>query len=89
MGGPKKQSASASTVVLFRKTASETVTVQTATGKRNMTNWEALARMVQNLAFDGNAGAARLLSQMRRIFPGKPSPSQKIIQLISDTDARL
>ena len=89
MGGPKKQSASASTVVLFRKTASETVTVQTATGKRNMTNWEALARVVQNLAFNGNARAARLLSRMRRNFPGEPSPSQKIIVLISEQDARL
>ena len=76
-------------VSLFYKTASKTVIVQTATGARKMTNWEALARVVQNLAFNGNARAARLLSRMRRNFPGEPSPSQKIIVLISEQDARL
>jgi hypothetical protein len=89
IGRPKKQSMPVSMVSLFYKTASKTVIVQTATGARKMTNWEALARVVQNLAFNGNARAARLLSRMRRSFPGEPSPSQKIIVLISEQDARL
>ena len=78
-GRPKKPSQPVSTAYLFRKVASETVTVETKSGKEIMTRWEALARMVQNLALSKDPSAARLLHQMRRKFPGKAAPGGKNI----------
>jgi hypothetical protein len=89
MGRPKKISAPVSTAFLFRNTACKTVVVQTAFGETSMTNWEALARMVQNLALDGNQRAAQLFFQMRKRFPGKPAPCGTIIRVLSDQDCRV
>ena len=75
-GQSKKPSQPESRTYLFRK-ASETVVVQTAaSGKMRIDLLGALARMVQNLALNGDPGAARLLSQMRKNSPVKrPLPT--------------
>jgi hypothetical protein len=54
-----------------------------------MTRWEALARMVQNLALNKDPGAARVLSQMRKKFPGKAAPAGKFILVVSDNDMKV
>jgi hypothetical protein len=54
-----------------------------------MTRWEALARMVQNLALSKDPSAARLLHQMRRKFPGKAAPGGKYTLVVSDNDMKL
>jgi hypothetical protein len=86
-GRPKKPSQQVSTAYLFRKVANETVVIETASGKMRMTRSEALARMVQNLALNKDSSAARLLSQMRKKFPGKATPGG--ILVVSDNDMKL
>jgi len=88
-GRPKKPSQPASTAYLFRKIANERVVVETASGTTTMTRWEALARTVQNLALNKDPSAARLLSQMRKKFPGKAAPAGKFILVVSDNDMKL
>jgi hypothetical protein len=88
-GGPKKPPQPVSTAYLFRKIANETVAVETENGKKTMTRWEALARMVQNLALRKDPSAARLLHQMRKKFPGKAAPGGKNILVVSGNDMKL
>jgi hypothetical protein len=88
-GRPRKPSEPVSTAYLFRKIANETVVVETGNGKTSMTRWEALARMVQNLALNKDPSAARVLSQMRKKFPGKAAPAGKFILVVSDNDMKL
>jgi Family of unknown function (DUF5681) len=87
-GRPKKPPEPVSLVYLFRKIANETVVVETASGKTAMTRWEALARMVQNMALNKDPSAARLLSQMRKKFPGKAAPAGKLIFVASDNEMK-
>jgi hypothetical protein len=89
MGRQKELSGQVSTAVLFHKAANKMVVIPTAHGRASMTNWEGLVRMVQNLALDGNPRAVRLLSQMRKKFPGKPAPPGKIIRVMEDEDLEL
>lgn len=88
-GRPKKTSQPVSAAFLFRKVASEMVTVETKNGKEIMTRWEALARMVQNLALNKDPSAARLLHQMRKKFPGSAPPGAKHIWVLSDEDLKI
>jgi hypothetical protein len=88
-GRPKKPSEPVSTAYLFRKIANETVVVETGSGKKTMTHSEALARMVQNLALNRDSSAARLLSQMRKKFPGRAAPGGKYILTVSDNDMKV
>jgi len=88
-GRPKRPSQPVSTAYLFRKIANETVVVEAKNGKETMTRWEALARMVQNLALSKDPSAARLLHQMRRKFPGKAAPGGKYTLVVSDNDMKL
>ena len=88
-GRPKKPSQPVSRAYLFRKAANEMVVVETASGKKIMTRWEALTRMVQNLALNSDSSAARLLSQMRKKFPGKAAPGGKYIFTVSDNDMKI
>jgi Family of unknown function (DUF5681) len=73
-GRPKKPPQPVSTAYLFRKVANEMVAVEAKNGKGIMTRWEALARMVQDLALNKDPSAARLLHQMRKKFPGNAVP---------------
>jgi hypothetical protein len=54
------------------------VVVEAGSGKEIMTRWEALARMVQNLALNKDPSAARLLHQMRKKFPARQPPVTNI-----------
>jgi Family of unknown function (DUF5681) len=88
-GRPKKPSEPLSRAYLFRKVANERAVVEAKNGKEIMTHWEALARMVQNLALSKDPSAARLLHQMRKKFPGKAAPGGKYILVVSDNDMKL
>jgi len=77
-GRPRKPSEPVSTAYRFRKIANERVVLETGSGKTSMTHWEALVRMVQNLALNKDPSAARVLSQMRKKFPGKAPPCRKV-----------
>jgi len=85
----KKPSEPASRAYLFRKTSAETVGVQIGGRKTRMTNWEALLRMVQSRAFDGDTSAAQLLSQIAKDFPGTAGSPEKIIFIITEEDKGL
>lgn len=87
-GRPKKPVEQLSTAYLFRKVANETVVMDMANGTATMTRWEALARAVQLLALK-DTGAARLLSKMRKKFPGKASPGGIYIMVVNDSDMKL
>jgi hypothetical protein len=65
------------------------VAVEAKNGKGIMTRWEALARMVQDLALNKDPSAARLLHQMRKKFPGNAVPGDKYIWVVSDADMKL
>jgi hypothetical protein len=88
-GRPKKPPEPVSTAYLFRKVANEMVVVEAGSGKEIMTRWEALARMVQNLALNKDPNAARLLHQMRKKFAGKAAPGDKYIWVVNDADMKL
>jgi Family of unknown function (DUF5681) len=88
-GRPKKPSQPVSTAYLFRKIANERVVVEAKSRKEIMTHWEALARMVQNLALSKEPSAARLLHQMRKKLPGSAAPGGKNILVVSDDDMKV
>jgi hypothetical protein len=88
-GRPKKPVEPVSTAYLFRKVANEMVAVEIGGTKTTMTRWEALMRTIQHLALDRDTSAARLLSQMRKKFPGKAAPGGKNILVVSDNDMKL
>jgi hypothetical protein len=90
-GRPTKPSELVSTAYLFRKVANEMVVIGAGSVDHEiMTRWEALARQVQNLALGKDpSGAARLLYQMRKKFPGKALPGDKFIYVVSDDDMEL
>jgi hypothetical protein len=67
---------------------SKMVAIETGSGEKIMTRWEALARMVQNLALNKDSSAARLLSLMRKKFPGKAAPGGKYILVVSDNEMK-
>lgn len=60
-----------------------------AVRKTRMTDWEELARMVQNLPINGDAHAARLVSQMRTKVLGIAAPPGKLIFIVNDEDLPL
>ena len=66
---------------LFRKIANEKVVVDIESGPKRMTRWEALVRSVQHQALNKDASAIRLLSQMRKKFPGKTACGGPILVL--------
>jgi hypothetical protein len=54
-----------------------------------MTDWEELARMVQNLPLNGDAHAARFVSQLRTNVLGIAAPPGKLIFIVDDEDLPL
>jgi hypothetical protein len=86
-GRPKKPVEQLSTAYLFRKVANETVVVDMANGTTTMMRWEALARAVQLLALK-DTGAARLLSKMRKKFPGNAPPGGTYTMVLNDSDMK-
>jgi hypothetical protein len=91
-GNPKgrpKRSEPLSTAYIFRKVANEAVEVETEYGKQVMTRLEALVRMLQNRAINKDPGAARLLHQMRKSFPGSPAAGDAFIRIVYEEDLNL
>jgi hypothetical protein len=86
-GRPKGRRISVS--YLFRKVAGEQIAIEVDGRKMTMTHLEALLRQVYAMALNKNAGAARLLDQVRKQFPGPPAAGDKITFIISEDDARL
>ena len=86
---PKLVQQAFSTGYLFRKVAREEVVVQVNGGKTKMLRWHAYIRQIHSMALESNIGAAKLLDQLRKAFPGKALPGDPIIFLISATDAKL
>ena len=92
-GNPKRRPRQAarqmSPAYLFREVANERVAIELDGGQVMMTRWEALLRQVHTLALNQDAGAARLLHQIRKQFPGSVAPGDKFIMVISDNDMKL
>jgi hypothetical protein len=86
VGRRKKEIEPVSIASLIHKILNEKVAVETVNGNVRMTNWEAIARSVQNSALNGDPRAGRLLSQMREQFLTKPRPPIKFISVLSDNE---
>lgn len=85
---PKMPPEPVSAAYLFRKVASEKVFVETESGRKKMTRWEALVRIVQHEALSKNSNAVRLLSRMRKKFPGKLARAAPFIWVVRDNEMK-
>ena len=68
---------------LFRKVAFEEVTIGPEGAAVVMTRWEALLRQIH---LTKKPSAARLLHQIRKLFPGDSSPGIKPIFVLRDDE---
>src|ERR1700750_3046060 len=68
-GRPRRAAHPMSIAYLFRKVATEQVAIEVDGRRERMTHWEALLRQIHTLALNKDAGAARLLDQIRKQFP--------------------
>jgi hypothetical protein len=84
----KKPAELVSAAYLFRKVASEEVVVETESGPKKMTRWEAVVRAVQHQALSKNPSAIRLLAHMRKKFPGKTGSGGTYIDVWSDNSMK-
>jgi hypothetical protein len=88
-GRPKSTVRPLSPGSIFRKVAMELVPIEVDDGLCNMERWNVYVRQVYNMALNKNAGAARLLDQLRQHFPGDLLPGDPRTYLISEADAKL
>jgi hypothetical protein len=88
-GRPKKLKEQVSQGFLFRKVAREQIPIEVDGVVLKMTRWEAYVRQVYTMALNKNAGAARILEQLRKQFPGDLLPGDPTVLFISEADARL
>jgi Family of unknown function (DUF5681) len=73
----------------FRRIASEDIELE-ANGKRvTMSRWEAYLRQVYSMAMQKDIRATRLLSKLRKQFPGEMLPGEIIVFHLSEADMRL
>jgi Family of unknown function (DUF5681) len=86
-GRPKRRRISVS--YLFRKVAGEQIAIEVEGDTMMMTRCEALLRLIHTMALNTDTGAARLLDQIRKQFPGPPAAGDKITFIISEADARV
>ena len=87
-GRPRQAVRRMSSAYLFRKVASEQVAIDVGGGKVMMTRWEAMLRQIHTLALNKDAGAARLLHQIRKQFPGNGASREKMIMVFSDSQMK-
>jgi hypothetical protein len=73
---------------LFRKVANELVAIELDGRQVKMTRWEAVLRQIHTLALNKDAGAARLLHQLRKQYPGTAAPGDRFILVVSDNDLK-
>jgi hypothetical protein len=88
-GRPKAPRQQMSPAFLFWKVANEDVPIELNGDKLMMPRLEALFRMLQNLALNKNASAARLLHKVRRQFPGEAPSGDKYLMVVYDSDRDL
>jgi hypothetical protein len=88
-GRPRHATRQTSPAHLFRKVANEDVAIELDGAQVIMTRWEALLRQIHTLALNKDAGAARLLHQIRKQHPGSAAPADKFIMVLSDHDMKL
>jgi Family of unknown function (DUF5681) len=74
---------------LFRKIAWDEIVIDDGQGAYKISRWQAYVRQTYNLSLNKNNGAAKLLDQLRRRFPGKLLPGDPITFVINDSDAKL
>ena len=86
--GKRRTDALVSMHSLFRKVAREKIAIEGQAGQVKMELLEAYFRKMQLLACS-DVGAARLMNELRRLFPGPPTSGDKIVFVISEDDARL
>jgi|SRR6516225_8870478 hypothetical protein len=87
-GPPKRAARLVSTAYLFRKVANQQVAIEVDGRTVMMTRWEALLRQIHTLALNKDAGAARLLHQIRKQFPGNGASREKMIMVFSDSQMK-
>lgn len=89
-GRPRRQPQSQVSVgSLFRKVAKEHIQLEVDGATVRMSLWDAYMRQIYTMALNKNHGAARLLDQLRRQFPGDLPPGDPITFLIYEEDAGL
>ena len=69
--------------------ANQRVTIEVAGARCKMSRWDALVHQIYNMALSKDNGAAQLLDQIRRQFPGDLLPGDPVTYLISEADAKL
>ena len=88
-GRPRVSRLQMSPAYLFWKVANEDVPIEVNGDKLMMPRLEDLFRMLQNLALNKNASAARLLHKVRRQFPGEAPAGDKYLMVVYDEDRDL
>jgi hypothetical protein len=85
-GRPGRQQAVLSPAFIFRKVANELISVEGEGGSQTMTRFEALLRQIHTMALNRDPSAARLLDQLRKMFPGRAPTGDPLIIVFSDSD---
>lgn|GEM_PF-4120790 len=89
-GRPRRQTQpKVSAGSLFRKVAKEPIRLEIDGAIVKVPRWDAYVRQIYTMALNKNNGAARLLDQLRRQFPGDLPPGETITYLITEADAKL
>jgi hypothetical protein len=88
-GRPRQAERQVSAGYLFRKVAREQVPIEVDGRRDSMSRWGAYVRQIYTMALNKNNGAARLLDQLRRQFPGDLLPGDPVISYISEADAKV
>jgi len=88
-GRPRRPQLALSAAFVFRKVASELISVEGEGGIMTMTRFEALLRQIHTMALNKDPGAARLLDQLRKGFPGQAPPGDPTIVVFSDDDMNI
>jgi hypothetical protein len=82
---PKKHSVQERPIVVAKEQIGIEIDGVTVT----LSRWDAYVRQIYTMALNKNNGAARLLDQLRRQFPGDLPPGDEITFVISEDDAKL
>jgi hypothetical protein len=86
-GRPKQEQGQLSEGHLFRKVAWGRESIEIDGRRLMVPRWQLYMRTIYNMALNNSDGAARLLDQFRRHFPGDALPGDPITFIISDSDA--
>ncbi|SRR6266851_2002794 len=88
-GRPRRPQVALSPAFIYRKVASELISVEGEGGIKTMTRFEALLRQIHTMALNKDPGAALLLDRLRRVFPGTAPTGDPTILVFSDDDMNI